>query len=160
MDLIESAKNSAVQEMELFLRNFSYVPEERLDWSPTPTSKSALRIAAHTALYLRRFAWMIRNRELADPDHLEQWIARRDREEIAITTAQQVEMAFREGTQDVISAIDSLSPEDLQIVITSKNGGFVSLKYLITLPAWHTTVHLGQIDFLQTCWDDQKVYVD
>jgi len=27
------------------------------------------------------------------------------------------------------------------------------------LPGWHATLHLGQIDYLQTCWDDQKIYV-
>lgn len=35
----------------------------------------------------------------------------------------------------------------------------MSMRYLITLPAWHTANHTGQIDFLQTCWDDQHVYV-
>jgi hypothetical protein len=27
----------------------------------------------------------------------------------------------------------------------------------MNLPDWHGFVHLGQIDFLQTCWDDQEV---
>jgi len=47
---IELSKKSAVDNMELFLRNFSKVPDVRLAWTPTPTSKSAIRIAAHTAL--------------------------------------------------------------------------------------------------------------
>lgn len=34
----------------------------------------------------------------------------------------------------------------------------MSMKFLINLPAWHTTLHLGQIDYLQTCWNDQTTY--
>lgn len=160
MDLIELAKKSAVQEMEMFLRNFSYVPDERLHWSPTATSKSPLRIAAHTALYMSRFAAMIRDRELPGSDNLEEWIAQRDAEEVGISTREEMETVFRNGTRELLQVLDSLSANDLELVITSKNGGAVSMKYLITLPSWHTTLHLGQIDFLQTCWDDQKVYVD
>ncbi|HEY0867624.1 MAG TPA: hypothetical protein VGE01_09600, partial [Fimbriimonas sp.] len=62
-ETVAASKRSAVEGMEMFLRNFSHVPDDRLDWSPTPTSKSALQIAAHTALYAGRFARMIRERK-------------------------------------------------------------------------------------------------
>ncbi|MCC7230657.1 MAG: hypothetical protein IT203_09715, partial [Fimbriimonadaceae bacterium] len=58
MDLIESSKQRAVSNMELFLRNFAHVPDDMLAWTPTSTAKSALRVAAHTALYAGRFAAM------------------------------------------------------------------------------------------------------
>ncbi|MBZ0214359.1 MAG: hypothetical protein K8H99_11205 [Nitrospirae bacterium] len=47
MDPIESAKQRAVSGMEMFLCNFSHVPDDKLVWTPTPTAKSAIRIA-HT----------------------------------------------------------------------------------------------------------------
>lgn len=144
--------------MEMFLRNFSHVPDERLSWTPTPTAKSALRIAAHTALYAGRFAAMIRDRRLPAPENLEEWLAERAAEEIAITSREEVERVFREGTAEVLAALDSLSDEEQGMSLESGHGSF-PMRRLMELPGWHATLHTGQIDFLQTCWGDQQVYL-
>lgn len=145
--------------MDIFLRNFSKVPDDKLTWVPAPTAKSALRIAAHTALYAGRFAKMIRDQALPVPSNISEWVAQRDAEEEAITDREQIETIFREGTAEVLAALDALTEEDINLVIDSGQGWTMSMRYLITLPAWHTANHTGQIDFLQTCWDDQHVYV-
>ena len=145
--------------MDIFLRNFSKVPDDKLTWVPAPTAKSALRIAAHTALYAGRFAKMIRDQALPLPSNISEWVAQRDAEEEAITDRGQIETIFREGTAEVLAALDALTEEDINVVIDSGQGWTMSMRYLITLPAWHTANHTGQIDFLQTCWDDQHVYV-
>src|SRR5580692_10668917 len=111
--LVASYKVSAVQGMEYFLRNFSFVPDDRLIWTPTPTAKSAIRIAAHTALYAGRFARMINERKLPGSDNLEDWLAQRDAEEAAITSRMDVESIFRKGTDDVIEALDSLTLDEI-----------------------------------------------
>jgi hypothetical protein len=85
MTEIELAKQQALNGMEMFLRNFSKVPDDRLNWKPTPTANSPIRVAAHTALYAGRFAAMIQSRDLPQPDNLEAWIEARYQEEIALT---------------------------------------------------------------------------
>lgn len=145
--------------MEFFLRNFSHVPDEKLSWTPTPTAKSAIRIAAHTALYAGRFARMIRDRRQPAPENLTEWLAERDAEEVAITSREEVETIFREGTAEVLAALDTLMPEDLEMSLDSGQGWSMPMKQLIGLPGFHATLHAGQIDYLQTCWDDQRVYV-
>lgn len=145
--------------MEYFLRNFSHVPDEKLSWTPTPTAKSAIRIAAHTALYAGRFARMIRDRRQPAPENLNEWLAERDAEEVAITSREEVETIFREGTAEVLAALDTLTPEDLEMSLDSGQGWSMPMKQLIGLPGFHATLHAGQIDYLQTCWDDQRVYV-
>ena len=159
MDLIEASKQRAVSNMEFFLRNFSHVPDDKLEWTPTPTSKSAIRIAAHTALYAGRFAQMIRDRRLPAPDNLSEWLAERDAEEVAITSREEMEKVFREGTAEVLAALDTLKPEELEMSLESGQGWSMPMKQLMGLPGWHATLHAGQIDYLQTCWDDQQVYV-
>lgn len=156
---VVSYKESAVQGMEMFLRNFSHVPDDKLTWTPTPTSKSAIRIAAHTALYAGRFASMIRDRKLPGGDNLEEWLAQRNAEEAAITSRTEIESIFRKGTDEVIAALDSLTPEEIESSLDSGQGWSMSMKFLMSLPGWHATLHMGQIDYLQTCWDDQQVYV-
>ncbi|MCW5940856.1 MAG: DinB family protein [Fimbriimonadaceae bacterium] len=159
MEPIESAKRAAVGGMEYFLRNFSHVPDDKLHWTPTPTAKSAIRIAAHTALYAARFARMIRDRRLPATGNLTEWLAQRDAEEKAVTTREEMERAFREGTAEVLAALDTWKPEDLEGSLDSGQGWSMPLTQLIALPGWHATLHAGQIDYLQTCWNDQQVYV-
>lgn len=145
--------------MEFFLRNFKHVPDDKLNWSPTPTAKSPLRVAAHTALYAGRFASMIRNRKLPSPDNLAEWVAANEAEEIAITSREEMERIFRQGTDEVIAALDSLTPEEVEMTIVSDQGFSMPMTQLMGLPGWHATLHAGQIDYLQTCWDDQEIYL-
>src|SRR5437588_4932810 len=100
--LVASCKESAVWGMEHFLMVFSFVPDDKLTWTPTPTSKSAIRIAAHTALYAGRFARMIKDRKLPASDDLTEWLAHRDAEEAAVTCRTEIASIFRKGTDEVI----------------------------------------------------------
>ncbi|MEQ1821122.1 MAG: DinB family protein [Fimbriimonadaceae bacterium] len=159
MDLIESAKREAKSGMEFFLRNFSYVPDDRLSWTPTPTSKSAIRVAAHTALYAGRFARMIRDRKLPVPENLDEWVKQQEAEEAVITSRTDMEQIFRAGTQEVLEALDTLTPEDVDSSLDSGQGWSMPMTQLMALPGWHATLHAGQIDYLQTCWGDQQIYV-
>lgn len=145
--------------MEFFLRNFSYVPDDRLSWTPTPTSKSAIRVAAHTALYAGRFARMIRDRKLPVPENLDEWVKQQEAEEAVITSRTDMEQIFRAGTQEVLEALDTLTPEDVDSSLDSGQGWSMPMTQLMALPGWHATLHAGQIDYLQTCWGDQQIYV-
>lgn len=154
----EICKKNAVAEMEQFLRKLAKVPDDKLTWSPTPTAKSSIRIAAHTALYAGRFARMLEARALLNPGNLEEWLAKRNAEEIAVTTREEVETAFRKGTNDVLAALDSLTEEEIESRLESGQGWSAPMTWLMSLPANHTGWHAAQIDYLQTCWDDQEVY--
>lgn len=156
---IEAAKESAVSGMDYFLRNFAHVPDDKLLWTPTPTAKSALRIAAHTALYAGRFAKMIADRRLPAVESLDSWLAERNAEEEAITDRVSMESVFRAGTEEVLMALSGLTDSDLDLVLDSGQGWTISMSRVIQFPGWHATVHAGQIDFLQTCWGDQEIYV-
>lgn len=158
-EIVESCKKSAVQEMEMFLRNFSHVPDDKLTWTATATSKSPIRIAAHTALYAGRFAKMIRDRQLPKVDNLEEWLAERNAEEAALMCRVEMERVFRAGTEEVLAALDGLSPEEIGMRLDSGQGWSMPMTHLMGLAGWHATLHTGQIDFLQTCWNDQEIYV-
>jgi len=159
MDLIESSKQRAVSNMELFLRNFAHVPDDMLAWTPTSTAKSALRVAAHTALYAGRFAAMIRHRRLPVVENLSAWLAQREAEEVAITSRDEMERIFREGTAEVLAALDTLTPEEVEMSLDSGQGWSMPMSQLMALPGWHATLHTGQIDYIQTCWGDQEIYL-
>lgn len=156
--LIQSCKESAVNGMEGFLNALSHVPDDKLDWTPTPTAKSAIRIAAHTAIYAGNFAKMIRDRKLPFGDEIPEFVARNQAAEVALTSKAEMEQVFRQNTDEVIAALDTLTPEDVELVLDTSLGWTVPMTRLMNLPGWHATLHTGQIDFLQTCWGDQEVY--
>lgn len=159
IEIVESCKKSAVSEMEHFLKVFAHVPDDRLHWSPTPTSKSPIRVAAHTALYAGRFAQMIENRKLPGGEDIDAWVAKNEAEEIALTDRQLVIDTFRRGTERVLAALDALSEEDVAMRLDSGQGWSTPMRHLMSLPGWHAILHAGQIDYLQTCWDDQEVHL-
>jgi len=155
---IAACKDLAVEGMEEFLKTFSFVPDDKLTWTPTPTAKSAIRIAAHTALYAGRFASMIANRKLPMNGNLEEWIAQRNAAEAAITNRADIEAIFRKGTEEVLAALDSLTPELIAAPLDFGVGYSPPMTFLMNLPGMHAISHAAQIDFLQTCWDDQVVH--
>lgn len=155
---IESCKKLAVEGMEEFLKTFSFVPDDKLAWTPTPTAKSAIRIAAHTALYAGRFARMIETRKLPAFDSLADWTAQKNAEEAAITNRADIEAIFRKGTDEVLAALDSLTPELIASPLDFGVGYSPPMEFLMNLPGLHAISHSAQIDYLQTCWDDQEVH--
>ena len=157
-DLVAPYKESALHGMEHFLKVLSFVPDDKLTWTPTPTAKSAMRIAAHTALYAGRFARMIGDRKLPSHGNLEEWLAQRNAVEIALTCRVEMEEIFRKGTAEAVAALDSLTAEGIGATLPSGPGGPVPMTFLMNLPGLHAIAHAAQIDYLQTCWDDQVVH--
>ena len=156
--LVAASKESAVWGMEHFLKVFSFVPDDKLTWTPTPTAKSAIQIAAHTALYAGIFAGMIKDRKLPASDNLTEWLAQRNAAEAAVTSRTEIESIFRKGTEEVLAALDSLTPEAIETSLDSGLGWSMPMTFLMNLPGIHAVGHTGQIDYLQTCWDDQEVH--
>jgi hypothetical protein len=157
-NIIEPYKQGAVRGMDWFLRSFSHVPDDKLDWTPTPTAKSAIRIAAHTALHNAFFAKLIRDQILIVGDEIPIHVARMVAAEKALTDRAEVESVFRKGTDEVLAALDALTPEAIALELDSSLGWTMPMTFLMRLPEIHAITHAGQIDYLQTCWDDQEIY--
>ena len=158
-NLVEYCKQDAIDSMEHFLRNFSHVPDDKLNWSPTPTSKSALQIAAHTAITIANFTKMIQDRRLPFGDEISEFMAETAAREAAISTREEAVELFQQNVDAVLTAMDELTEDELELVLDSGQGWQMPMTFLVKLPGRHTAWHIGQIDFLQTCWDDQEIYV-
>lgn len=156
--LVASCKESAVNGMEWFLRSFSHVPDDKLNWSPAPGAKTSLRIAAHTAITAGNFAKMLRARKLPVGDEIPVLVSQMELAEKALTSRDDVVNLFRKNTEEVLAALDALTPEDVELVLDSSLGWSMPVTFLMKLPGIHAYSHTGQIDFLQTCWDDQEIY--
>lgn len=154
-DLITQCKNRATSSRDMFLRNLSHVPEDKLTWSPCPTAKSALQIAAHVAGYSIGFPRVIREGRF--PDTAEDFLAPINAKIASIQTVQEAEAVLRQGIEETLAALDTVRPEQIDSEIKTLIGTTPFL-FFMTIPAVHLVLHTGQIDYLQTCWDDQEVY--
>lgn len=157
-NLVDSCKKSALNGMEQFLKVFSFVPDDRLNWTPTPTAKSALRIAAHTAIYPANFAKMIRDRRIPTGEEIPVFVAQTIVAEQAIIDRTEIEPLFRMYTDEVIAALDTLTPDEIGLSLDSSLGWSMPMTFLMSLPGIHAYTHTGQIDYLQTCWGDHDVH--
>lgn len=159
-DLISSCKANATTGTEWFLRSFSKVPDDKLDWTPSPTAKSALQIAAHMAVTAGNFARMIRDRRLLpEGQDVPTMVAHLRELEAALTTREDAIRVLRENTDAILAALDSLDDAAVGMEMDSTLGWTMPMTFLMKLPGIHGFVHTGQIDFLQTCWGDMEIYV-
>ena len=101
---------------------------------------------------------MIRERKVPQKDELPEFFARMSATETAITSHTEMERIFRKNTEEVLAALDTLTPEDMEITLDSGLGWTMPMSFLLSLPGNHAISHEAQIDYLQTCWDDQVVH--
>src|ERR1041385_7091394 len=107
-DVISMCKEQATQAMHWLVRSLSHVPADRLTWSPTPTAKSALQIAAHCAGYSGGFAAIIRAGKF--PSSREEFRGPIQSAIKGITTLEQAKAVLRKGIADTIAALDTVKP--------------------------------------------------
>lgn len=154
-DTIARCKRQAERAMEHFLKVLSFVPEEKLDWKPAPTAKSALEIAAHCAGYSSGFAGIIATG--AFPQTVDDFLGPIQTRIAGVSNLGQAEAMLREGTAETLLALDKVQPEWIDATIDTPIGP-TPFRFFMTIPANHLINHTGQIDYLQTCWDDQEVH--
>lgn len=156
-DIITLCKEQAVGAMNGFLHVLSFVPEDKLTWSPSPTAKNALQIAAHCAGHSGAFAGIISAGKF--PDDVEEFLGPIRAATQSIATLEQAEGVLRKGIADTIAALDRVTPEQVDSLIDAPGLGTIPFTFCMTIPARHLNDHTSQIDYLQTCWDDQVVHV-
>jgi len=153
--VIELCKHRATEALNYFLCTLSFVPEDKLNWSPAPTAKSALQIAAHCAGYSGGFARVIAAR--AFPGGVEEFRGPIHAVIASITTVKEAEDVLRQGIADTVAALDTVPPDFVGESILTPQGS-TPFRFFMSIPSAHLTGHAYQIDYLQTCWDDQTVH--
>ncbi len=155
-DVTSMCKEQAIQAMQWFVRSLSHVPADRLTWSPTPTAKSALQIAAHCAGYSGGFASILSAGRF--PSRVEEFLGPIESTIQSITTVAQAETVLRKGITDTCAALDNVRVEQIGAMIDTPQGR-TPFTFFMTIPAIHLYGHAAQIDYLQTCWGDLEVHL-
>jgi len=155
-NFIEVCKERTTKALDRFIHDLSFVPTDKLRWSPSPTAKSALEIAAHCAGYSGGFASIISAGKF--PSSAEEFLGPIQSAIKSITTLEQAETMLRKGIADTIAALDTVQPDQIDAIIDAPHGR-PPFRFFLTLPALHLETHGAQIDYLQTCWGDMEVHL-
>ena len=157
-NMVPMCKEKAVRGMERFLKTLSFVPDDKLTWSPSPTAKTTLRIAAHTAIMAGNFAQLIRNGKFPPVDKAQLFAALKTAEE-AITTREAAIELLRKNTDEVLAALDAATPELIVSTVETPFGFSAPMAFFMNIPGSHADSHAAQIDYLQTCWGDLDMHM-
>jgi hypothetical protein len=132
---------------------FSHTPDDKLNWSPSPTARTPVEIVAHCASAVTGVMGMLRGKPFAYTS-TEQFDSVLRQEEKAYKTREQVLAALDESSREVIAWLDSLTPEQVSSTVSTFFGEF-PMSFAITIPTEHTQSHIPQLEYLQTIWGDR-----
>lgn len=156
MSVIDEAKANLAQAKGQLEHAFANVPDDRINWSPSPTARTAVQQVAHAADALHHIAEMLDGRPFAvlsipDADRgFREW-------ESTFTTREEVHALLDKHYDAYIALLDRLTPERLESdMITLPFGlGTMPLKNGLGAGADHTRWHAAQLGYMQTIYGDQ-----
>ena len=135
-----------------FMTTLGHVPDDKLNYKPSETAKSALEIAAHVAIANLGFAAIIAQQPMHDNPM--QWVEEQSR---AIDSREKAEAALVQGFKAAHAAILAADPNRMEETVPGPIPG--TLRFYLGLCARHNSTHAGQIDYLQTIWGDTEFHV-
>jgi hypothetical protein len=156
-EIIGQAKQSAEMTNAGLLRTFSFVPDDKLTWSPSGTCRSALAIVAHCGILNGIFAATLRGETIPVPPSPAEAIAYVKGLEAKVTTREAAIAMIEDSHAQVMKALDGIQASQLETSPMSPFGP-LPFAFWMQLPTIHTNAHSAQIDYLQTIWGDLDLH--
>ncbi len=139
------------------LRAVDALPEDRLEWAPSDTSRSVLSQMQEIAISASWFlAFIERKRAPSGEDHE----VKKSQMNGAPTTIDACKELAQASTAALCEAISDFPDEALEDEVTLPFGGGLTctMADVLGLQAWNLTYHLGQINYLQTMLGDRVMH--
>lgn len=155
MNILEQAIQYTEKNLNQFKHNFSFIPEDKLNWTPSPSAKSPLQILAHVAVSANYIADWIGGKETKLT--AEQLGAKCDAEEKELISKSAAFSVLESATSNALATMKKLTANDLEKIVHTPWMS-APLGMWVTLFWRHFDMHTGQIDYLQTCWNDQEFH--
>jgi hypothetical protein len=155
MDTIQQAIFYTEQNLKQFLYNFSFVPDDKLNWSPSPTARTPMQILSHTAVIAQSLVSMLNG--IGSDASLETVLASLKKAESELTDREQAIMVLKDGVSKALEAMKALKPEQLSTIV---NHPFMNAPIATWMNLYwrHLDMHTAQIEYLQSCWGDNEFH--
>ncbi|MCU0317133.1 MAG: DinB family protein [Fimbriimonadaceae bacterium] len=138
------------------LRAVEALPEDKRDWKPGPTGRSALDQLQECALVPMLYSKILQEREAPSRDDHVQF--RRQAKELK--TFEACREAAMTQTSAFCALVLDFPDEDLEFEMNLPfNGGMnLTLADLVALHYWNLSYHLGQVNYIQTLLGDPNMH--
>lgn len=154
-ETIDKTKETYLQAAAQLRAAFANIPDERLNWSPSPTSRTPIQIVAHCAAatnFIREqmdgTPFPLKNTEEAD-SFFREW------ERQFHTRAQALEL-LDEASAKHLAWLEGLTEERLQFMAELPFGlGSAPVEAWLDIAANHTRSHVPQLEYIQTIYGDK-----
>lgn len=155
MNPIENAKAQVAQATEQLKKVFSHVPDDRLNWQPSPSSRSPIMQVAHSAESLWHIQEMLQGRPYSAPTMAEADAAFMANDK-AFSTREEVLEVLDRNTAAYLATLDELDPEQLEREVALPfHLGSAPLIAILAVGADHTRWHAAQLDYMHTIYGDR-----
>ena len=127
--------------------NLDFIPADKFDWKPAPTALSALEIINHVLAVFKRMEPILAGGEMStEPATL-------------ATNATDAKQLLQTAVQGYITALHTVSPDDLGKPITLRFGT-LPLARVAGMPVLDLIHHHGQIAYIQELLGDTETHFD
>jgi hypothetical protein len=155
MSNVEAAIGELEHVKGQFLRALENTPDERLNWSPSPTSRTPLQLMAHSAYSLGFIRTMFTGTPYPTPT-----MAEADAEFMEmdgkIGSREEAVNLFEEKCDDMVTYLRGLAADEMDRMIDMPfKLGQAPLGAVLGVGALHTRHHLAQLEYLQTIYGDR-----
>jgi hypothetical protein len=158
-ETVEQAKAGFLQAKGRVAHALATTPDDRLNWSPSTTSRTPLQVAAHAAGVVKNLHETLNGNTFEGGTTAEADASFREWEK-QFTTREQIVNLLEENSAAYLAWLDSLTPERLDADVKLPfNLGSAPLTLAITFQALHLNHHAAQIDYIQTIYGDHDWYV-
>lgn len=154
MELIQTAKDKLNQARDRMLSLLAETPDDKLNWKPSPTSRSILEIVAHSAHALNNIRVQMDGTPFPIPTSA-QANAEFLIHDQAFKTREEAEQYLVDACQKHNAFLDTLKENDLGRLERMPFGlGEAPLSVFIPAGFTHTRAHIAQIEYIQTMYGD------
>jgi hypothetical protein len=155
MDRIQKAKADFLDGKGRLMHALATTPDDRLNWSPSPTARTPIQQVAHAAIAIRNLHNTLDGRTFTADSVAAADAAFRE-EERAFNSREEVMNLLEETSGAYEAWLDRLTPDRLDTMVTLPFGmGQLPMRECLDFPPMHTMVHAGQIQYIQTIYGDQ-----
>lgn len=155
--VIEDAKAEFLRAKSRLLKGLETTPDDKANWSPSPTSRTPLQLVGHCAASIPGIQGYLMGGPFPFTDMAEMDRTLRE-EDKGYTSREQVKKSLTDHCDAYIVWLDTLTPEEVGSIKETLMGP-QPMAQMVTWVADHLRSHAAQLDYIQTIYGDRKFYM-
>ncbi|MBS1714613.1 MAG: DinB family protein [Armatimonadetes bacterium] len=158
MDYQEYMKDATQKAADEAFRYAKAVPDEKVAWKASDTSRSVLQLCQEMALCGKWAAEIIEDKPM--PEWSEETQAKVQQEMDAFPDVDACKAECDRNLKALFALFSTLSDDDLKRTkwLPYDGGRDFTVAEMMDYPRWNFTYHLGQIAFVQTLYGDKDMH--